>query len=184
MCLCMCTTCEPLQDRMHPGDFTVLVRACTAIWICIPAEQEDSNMVMSTQWYAKNNVSNIFIYSYITGQPSDHATPSLWCGPSVWGGAGECGLDAGCCCWNLLRGLDGSRMRGCPGCLRPRNTAFANGHGRPQKAYWGILEVWLAISPHLWGIRRPNCWGVLCSLVWATSHPDPLATPSPMAQLV
>ena len=56
---------------MHPGDFTVLVRACTAVWICIPAEQEDSNMVMSTQWYAKNNVSNIFIYSYITGQPLD-----------------------------------------------------------------------------------------------------------------
>ena len=56
---------------MHPGDFTLLVRACTAIWICIPAEQEVSNMVMSTQWYAKNNVSNIFIYSYITGQPLD-----------------------------------------------------------------------------------------------------------------
>ena len=71
MCLCMCTTSEPLQDRMHPGDFTLLVRACTAIWICIPAEQEVSNMVMSTQWYAKNNVYNIFIYSYITGQPLD-----------------------------------------------------------------------------------------------------------------
>ena len=71
MCLCMCTTSDPLQDRMHPGDFTLLVRACTAIWICIPAEQEDSNMVMSTQWYAKNNVSSVFIYTYITGQPSD-----------------------------------------------------------------------------------------------------------------
>ena len=99
MCLCMCTTSDPLQDRMHPGDFTLLVRACTAIWICIPAEQEDSNMVMSTQWYAKNNVSNIFIYSYITGQPSDDSESVVWaeCGSSpggMWVG-----------CWLLELGM-------------------------------------------------------------------------------
>ena len=71
MCFCMCTMCGPLKDRMLPGDLTLLSGHATAIWICIPGEQEDSNMVMRTQWYAKNDVSNIFIYTYITGQPSD-----------------------------------------------------------------------------------------------------------------
>ena len=100
LCLCLCTMdllC--LDDRMLPGDFTLLVRPCIAIWICIAAEQEDSNMVMSTQWYAKNNVSNIFIYTYITGQPSDVEGSSI-------GRQGVEGLSNG------RRGVEGSRHRG------------------------------------------------------------------------
>ena len=100
LCLCLCTMdllC--LDDWMLPGDFTLLVRPCIAIWICIPAEQEDSNMVMSTQWYAKNNVSNIFIYTYITGQPSDVEGSSI-------GRRGVEGLTI------RHRGVEGSRRRG------------------------------------------------------------------------